>query len=277
MGNCLVTKLKESIQNENLPLLGAFKIDVNFVDELSSYGLFFQNSEECTMRIVGNGVMSPYNDLHDPRTEQIFSPNQRTYYFSPGNYTIYFENKYALTAFSTAAASATYNVFSLNVEDLEYIEGLSLLALTGSKQGNINVLKTTVLDTLRLYACSNLSGVVDLVSRSSALKRFDYQDSSLPLVFDFTPNKALEYVSLRGSINVTGSILSLASAINLSTLYLRYTQIEGEITDLADLMVQNRNSGTLVIEGNTRITHNGNTFNESTKTITFSNGSYTIA
>lgn len=93
---------------------------------------------------------------------------------------------------------------------------------------------------------------------------------------------AIEYLSLNGN-KAVGDLVNLAGLVNLTTLNLtrsgRDSLITGSIEDFAEAQIANgRTSGTLSILCNGIITYNNSPINNGgTKTITYSDGNYTVA
>ena len=78
---------------------------------------------------------------------------------------------------------------------------------------------------------------------------------------------------------IEGNLKDLGAMTLLTYVAIADSSVTGDIIDLADAQISNgRTSGTLQVVGNGLITHDGNVVaNNSSKTITFSSGSYSVS
>lgn len=221
--NCLVTKLKDTVENSNLPVLNTLIIDVKsnagYSSNMSS--IMFKASEALVIKTTGSGYFATtFAGLDDPSerlTELTVNANtnQRLYFYN-GNYQIYVNNKYTLTelTFYNSAGHAS-QVFSFDLEDIEYSRGITSIRTYGTAKGDISKLsKMTDLVILNLTLATLTSGNVNSLEALSKL----------------------ETIQFYGCQNISGSIEYLAKK-NLSVLGIDGTHITSTVENLVSLLV----------------------------------------
>lgn len=244
MGNCLVTKLKSVVNNDNLDYFDGIKITVKpFEGYADSCFLRFVNATEAFEVFCpdGGNHLSTSSDLSNA-TSSITVPaaqmsNFNIYVDKTTEYSIVLKCKYS----SVNTMYFYGKVINIDVSDFKYMTGINGF---------------TCYDT-------TASGDINQFTEISALISFIVRGSSA---------------------NATGNLSTFNSAKNLLTLFVGTGGFTGEIKDLADAQVAGgspRTSGSLAITSNGFLTLNGvlvpyNT----TKTITFDStlpGGYSIA
>ena len=140
-----------------------------------------------------------------------------------------------------------------------------------------------IVDTGYILDCIWCSTPLRLLHQRTLQQLVDYCGGSpKELVFGYNLNNIATLTTLHlYQENVTGDIVNLGKSTSLAFLYLFGTQCYGTIESLAEAQIANgRTSGTLELNGNGIITYNGVAIPAgfaNKKTITFSNGSYTVA
>lgn len=221
--NCLVTKLKGTVENSNLSVLNTLIIDVKsnagYSSNMSS--IMFKASEALVIKTTGSGYFATtFAGLDDPATRLTeltinANTNQRLY-FSNGNYQIYVNNKYTLTelTFYNNAGPAS-QIFSFDMEGIEYSSGITSIRTYGTAKGDV----------------SNLSKMTDMVILNLTLATLVSGDISSLSALD-----KLETVQFYGCPNISGSIEYLAKK-NLSALGIDGTQITSTVEDIVELLI----------------------------------------
>lgn len=142
MGNCLVTKLNEVVQNENLPklgglILGKLKAGENTLSQLNGY----VDGEGVSVGMSGAGSSMTYKGsaVSNPFTLTLESKRGSNTYFYAGSEDslIYVDNKYDLATLFISGSNAK---FELNVifddfyclTKLYYLEAEFLISMYGS-------------------------------------------------------------------------------------------------------------------------------------------------
>lgn len=97
MGNCLVTKLKGTVDNPNLPKLGEFRIEIGVKPNVTApFWVFGQGVMKITVEGDGHFYKGTYDNQTDVTTE-LNLINTRGYRISEGNSIIHITPKYGLT------------------------------------------------------------------------------------------------------------------------------------------------------------------------------------
>lgn len=232
MKNCLESKIKGSIDYNDLPVFMELVIKSNPVETPAALNRYLEleASEEVTVTFNGGGYYSlSFAGLDTDRFTTLVLPANTTkgIYISNGDYEISFSNKYAMKKIRNGANLSNDTSIKVNCSALSYLTELVDLKLTKAIFGSID-------DTARLDALSTL-----LIDRSG---------------------------------EVTGNISSLGEFISIESLTIAGSEnIVGSLESLASGMVANgRESGTLTFISNTKVTYNGVVIGGGiSKTITF--------
>lgn len=123
MGNCFVTKLKESVNNDSLEYLNNLKIIVHSVSNpnANNFSIFVGTSSANTLNIIGDGHFTDGSFTEDRGKTAPTNANQK---FANGNYTMLLP----LTTITSIKAGSVdpWNVTDWQVDGLDY-ERLCLL------------------------------------------------------------------------------------------------------------------------------------------------------
>lgn len=161
MGNCLVTKLKESVNNDNLSKLGELKFSVTKgnITNPNQQELRLSTNDKIHVRVNGNGGFAKsVAELSTPLTDlDIYNTDgEVTLYFINDDYNVFISNKESIvnlkmmtvtTILSVnsnefAGATSLETLFANMVGDIKYLKYSSSLAdvrlpLQGSTYGNL--------------------------------------------------------------------------------------------------------------------------------------------
>ena len=258
MNNCRLIELKDSFNTNYLESLGGLKVVFSSQTPTGfSLGLRVKNMSKLVKVVSTNTQMSQVRTFENPFTEFTIPDSGHSFYFWPNGY-------------------------------------------NGDKDCFINIVDTGyILDCiwcstpLRLLHQRTLQQLVDYCGGSPKELVFGYNLNNPHRAYNDICNKGVTGdLSVLNNIatlttlhlyqeNVTGDIVNLGKSTSLAFLYLFGTQCYGTIESLAEAQIANgRTSGTLELNGNGIITYNGVAIPAgfaNKKTITFSNGSYTVA
>lgn len=185
MKNCLVTKLKAVVDNNDLEYLGGIEFIVNSESDITGQVVRSIDTDNARITVIGNGTMtvntSPATTYGDGETFVI--PNlARTLTFSAGNYKVRIDNKYALADLRfggvtwkslnqvkncndlTILVVTTLGYVPGNLSSLEGMTKLTQLALdrTYGYTGNIKSLgKLTSLTSLNITKNSSYASLIE--------------------------------------------------------------------------------------------------------------------
>lgn len=193
MENCLVTKLKSEVNNNNLERFD--KIHLRLVPAPSPRRWVVKNITQ-NFKVEGNGAIAlSVAELEtDPKTELTVTAGNsevNVYFSNTTTYDVYISNKSNLTYYNS-------NVVN-NIEDVEWCLGLTYISADwGYMTGNIRALsKLTELRTISI-AINDLEGNLSSLSELTKVTSIDFTRN--------TPG------------NLTGNIASLAKLTSLTNI-----------------------------------------------------------
>lgn len=212
MGNCLVTKLKGTVQNSNLLRVGEMRICVHRIDNPSSetQRINLNFTEDVKLEIIGDGYFTNNTLVSNLGKSLIAKANVETLvYFSNGDFEIAILNKYALTKIN---AKTSKKAAIKDIVDLKYSSSLSYLAINSVENvGYFSDIKSlTNLNYLSVYNANINGNLSDLKS----LTNLDY------LIIGNTSNKT------------TGNVSSLKDMTRLNTLTIQNSDVIGDLATL---------------------------------------------
>ena len=212
MGNCLVTKLKGTVQNSNLFRGGEMRICVHRIDNPSSetQRINLNFTEDVKLEIIGNGYFTNNTLVSNLGKSLIAKANVETLvYVSNGDFEIAILNKYALTKISTSTNKKTA---IKDIADLKYSSGLNYLSTNSVENvGYFSDIKS--LTNLGYLATSN-ANINGNLSDLKPLTNLGY------LIIGNTSNKT------------TGNVSSLKNMTKLNTLAILNSDVIGDLATL---------------------------------------------
>lgn len=289
--NCLVTKLKGSVNNDKLLKLGELRIEFQNVGDRK----YFTVKYDADARI----------ELKDAVFESDYSQYGNAMDVTSGSYGISFSakpsrasllNKYHITELALYDSGAAFDLEQLemckalnrldantvpvygNVKHLLPLDNLSDVNVSASNvEGDISGLAVKSLRKLQFSNCNNLTGNIAAISSLTNLTTLSF--SSCPNVYGDISSLS-EMASLTElsfySTKISGDISSIFKLKNLSNLDLSGTSVSGEINTLFSKMKEaGRTSGTFSVKLNDKCTYNGATDTGRTVVLDFSAGAIT--
>lgn len=242
----LVTKLSEVIENPMLPKIDEIVLSTSKIS--SSYSSSFElilstfTSQQFTIEIVGNGYFSQtYDGLSDVSQRM----TKGTFQGTNGNQLFYFSN-------------GNYAIKINNKNNITRVR----LQKYGSR------VEPSVIDAdIRDFKYMQCLQFLNLDRTNSTGN-----------IADCPNNNFIQQFSAQNKF-IKGNLKDLGAMTLLTYVTIADSSVTGDIIDLADAQIANgRTSGTLEVVGNGIITHDGNVVeNNSSKTITFSSGSYFVS
>ena len=156
MGNCLINQLKESVNNDNLIVIGGMRIKNNVVSNptANTQSITFHNlGNDVTLEIINNDTSNSHHftdsNLTADLNTSMVSPGSYSYftvYVTPGS-EILVKKKYdLLSMIEITLDGIKYNSWSFNIEDLKY-NGINNIRLTKSCTGDTASLKRKALNS----------------------------------------------------------------------------------------------------------------------------------
>lgn len=249
MGNCLITKLKGSIDNELIPKVGELHVGFEKTEQDVTV-MHFGSRKESTMRIVGDSYFTDKNGKTNLGKIKVLNPNiEQDVYMNNSTFDLFIDNKYSIYNFTNYKID-TYPSFkdkiSLDINALKYSNLHRFILQNSYIEGDISALgNSTNLITLYAYCCPNIYGNTSSLSKLRNLSRVNFNlspniDSNLE---DFINN-----VNLVELVGIKSGDLSVLKNLNL----LEQISVNDEVT--GDLAKVPNSVYFFASEGNKKIT-----------------------
>lgn len=242
MGNCLVTKLKAVVNNDNLEKFGVLVLKTTSKDQ-GAYKLSVSMQNPGTIDAVDGGTIKSYGRGGTTDTHQdipALTPEGTTW-------------KAALSTENTFELKNKYDLLTLSMFSDEYYDNFDLAQLKGCY--NLKVFTGCV--TGNLSSISELTSLTKLnLTRASNSRKLKGDISSLASLLNLTN------LGLDRNTALTGSISDLGTLVNLKELAMRDTGVVGAIEEFVAAQIGNgrNNCESLATSAfNTAITFKGST------------------
>lgn len=229
MGNCLVTKLKGSVNDTSILRLGELRVHFNKVSAPTgaTQGINVTFDKECSLEVLGSDE-AHFTDvtLAENNGKKISAPvGTKDIVVSNNDCDVAILNKYAITSFQTTNYNYKTSGESkaVNINDFKYSKRLTQLDV-GRMQasGDIEILKDfTNLTSFNAYGCTNITGDISNLKNLTSLTSI-----------------------ILNSVSVTGDIANLSGMTGLTSLDIANTKVTGNIevlknmTSLASLNIE---------------------------------------
>ena len=212
MENCLVTKLKGTVDNNNLPIFDAVRIHINSTAASSAAQSdrgFSCNAYPMTTltleNIGGSFVNSEGQIIGDGKTLTINNtPTPTNFYYSANTTMILVKGKQNIYTLSVPDGNCTY----IDFEDIGYASKLQSFAVCGAGQtGDLSDLSLLKLTSLTING-SPITGNISSLAKMTTLNYVNFLSNSIIIEGDFA-SWAPYYTSAK-TVNVTtGSVSKL--------------------------------------------------------------------
>lgn len=250
MGNCKITKLIDSVDNENLLDYGSFKINRKSSDSYDAAKAYviFRASANFTVTTKGDGYMAESAEgLSDPELRftsfDIAANYSKTLYFSNGDYPVHISAKYTFTRLSTDTSSDS--LFEVDLNDFAFDSSVTSVDFRNSNakvSGDLLSFKDSSIATLIIAGLldidavnSNVSG--DISNLDSAKEIVLVGQSEVYGDISSLSN-AVEIINVTHT-NVEGTAQDLGGFASLKRFFIGNTNITGSVEELVDTLVDN--------------------------------------
>jgi hypothetical protein len=240
--NCLVTKLKGTVDNPNLPLYGYIKVNVVYNPSVNTPQVINFNVDSQLMpdglivKSVGGNYIAATAEALDtnPVNELTLSPGIQRAYFKNANYSILISNRYSYIS----VIETQSKILEVDLDEFKYLTGMGSLQIGDVQaKGDIGVLKDKLSNRLAVmdYGGINLYGSV--TGFANTLEYFQIQATaentrvSGSVDYTFTGNQTLRRLFLSNMKNISGNIALLSSPA-LTIVGLQNSGITGSINSL---------------------------------------------
>jgi hypothetical protein len=240
--NCLVTKLKGTVDNPNLPLYAYIKVNVVYDPSVNTPQVINFKVDSQLMpdglivKSVGGNYIAATAEALDtnPVNELTFGPGTQHAYFKNANYSILISNKYSYIS----VIETPSKILEVDLNEFKYLTGMgSLQSGDVHAKGDIGGLKDKLSNRLAVmdYGGTNLYG--NVTGFANTLEYFQVQATaentrvtgSVDSVF--TGNQTLRMLFLSNMKNVSGNIALLSSPA-LTVAGLQNSGITGSINSI---------------------------------------------
>jgi hypothetical protein len=212
MGNCLVTKLKGTVQNSDLLRVGELRICVHKIDNPSSetQRINLNFTEDVKLEIIGDGYFTNATLVSNLGKSLTAKANTESLvYVSNGDFEIAILNKYALTKINTRTNKKTA---IKDIADLKYSSSINYIAVNSVE----NVSYFSDLKSLKTLTYLSISNA----NINGNLSDLEPLTNLLYLIIGNTSNK------------ITGNVSSLKAITKLNTLVILNSDVTGDLATL---------------------------------------------
>ena len=233
MSECLVTKLKSSVNDDYLRKMGELRFDIN---STSSHSIQLNvASSNAVLRIVGDGTYTPDGGSPTKECKLITDWNNGT--LSAGKYTVFISDKYNLRFNSSWSGSYSdrWGV-SMDMKELQYSSFIVQCS----------------------FAFTSVYGSISDIPSAPSVTTVNFSNTKV-----------------EGDVSVIGGKFYNATEI----LFSEVPTVYGTLESMLNLMVsKGRNSGTCkVYMRDSGVTYQGEPVTDGYKTVTFTQGSYSVS
>lgn len=231
--NCLVTKLKSSVNNESLLTLGKIIVDVLQVDNMpvSDRSLSLTGTGTITLKVISGSIY--FTDSTGSQNQGTTKTGNNTIgcYVSNGNGKIEISSKYDVNVLGSS--SSLYEYFSINCAQFDYLnanhdnENVSI-KLPAKASGDIGLMYNINLKSLDVQYSKNVYGNIHCKSYGSGGMLFINNSAA---GIDFS-NEDVDFaeIQVQNNKNVTGTLADCVS-LNLTRLSAYNSTLTGSVED----------------------------------------------
>lgn len=212
--NCLVTKLKASVDNNSLVKIGEFIWHLNLSERKKVKVSWSSNAslENGHLEILGENNLYFTSDADGTQNQSKTAFNSYVY-FPVGEYDVLVTNKYGIITLEEC--------YGLNLDNLKYSEELYFLSASNATGSIESVLNKPIKYGLSISKSPTLYGSIS-----------GWGDKNCEIRITYCPN-------------VTGELTSLASIDSTNLISIVQTKISGSIEDFVAALVAKNNASYL--------------------------------
>lgn len=220
MGNCLITKLKESVDNANLPIFNALRINVNHskADSIAQSDRYITLRGNAANSVIVKNVGGYFCDSSGENLQSevtVGSSNAAPFYTAETDQIIIC-NKENLVFLSLYTSSDNIDTLNIEFEDFKYLPSLEYASMGGNSQNGFltDIIECPSLTTLNINS-TNIKGDI------AALKDLNLTGTMLYSSGIYGDVESLIYKS-DGTLRPAGTLqlMPYANKIKLNGSYL---------------------------------------------------------
>lgn len=228
MENCLVTKLKGTVENDNLNFLGSVVTGLNSSGNDVSVTLAANSSDTLKVTVIGDGTLKNIDKTINYGKSR--ENNGSMYVKFDGGGKLKIDNKYKIT---TLDLTSNENVPIIDFSSLAYMELLSVLRLNKTAFGDISEIKgINGLTSLVISGDGLIKGdITQLVNSCSNLSNIIISSTGITInMNNITDNRAAQITSfVFFNTPTAGTIESFGKLISVEQLSFSSTQVSGSV------------------------------------------------
>ncbi len=225
MAKCFITRLKGSVTNDTLPILGAVRVNVvgeeNLANTISGNLTF--NGSKCNWKGTSGCTLPSYPDYELNRYNVVTTKEAKGL--------LLLTDKYSLKEIDTSYGYGA----CVKLSDLSYCKNLYVLVISNSYQeGDLSEISDFNLKSLNVGK-SKITGSLDSLSKMTSLTNINISDTSISGdIANLAGNKNISIVNI-GNSHVYGSLSSLIGCSKISKIYsMNNSVVEGNLEDFAN-------------------------------------------
>lgn len=251
----LITKLKGSVNNDNLPKLGVITLKAKQVNgTLTSEQQYMRlnakdvsNANPVVVSVDGNGYFTiGSSSTHLTSYNIVNSGSNADFHFSNGNYNVYISDKYRVTLITLGGYSTsgnTQHVLNLDLSMLSYATSFaSLQASYHSLSGNIEHLAHSPLTSLQIANVPDVYGDISAFTELTNLNAFNsgVEGDLSDIMENPISTSSMNFAScpkISGNVASCAKVMPSVRTFNLADS----SNIEGNFKDFIEGLWSNRN------------------------------------
>ena len=225
MTKCFITRLKGSVTNDTLPILGAIRVNVVGEENLANTvsGNLTFNGSKCNWKGTSGCTLPSYPDYELNRYNVVTTKEAKGL--------LLLTDKYSLKELDTSYGYGA----CVKLSDLSYCKNLYVLAISNSYQeGDLSEISDLNLKSLNV-AKSKITGSLDSLSKMTSLTSITINNTSISGdIANLAGNKNMSMVNINDS-HVYGSLSSLIGCSKITKIIaMNNSVVEGNLEDFAN-------------------------------------------
>jgi hypothetical protein len=228
MENCLVTKLKGTVENDNLNFLGSVVTGLNSIGNDVSITLEANSSDTLKVTVIGDGTLKTIDKTIDYGKSR--ENNGSMYVKFDGGGKLKIDNKYKI---KTLDISSNENKLLIDLSCLAYMESLSTIALNNTAFGDVSEIKgINSLNSLIITRNPQAKGdITQLVNSCSNLSNISIFNTDITIdvnnITDSISTQLTQFVF--SGTPMVGTIESFGKFINVEQMSFADVQVTGSV------------------------------------------------
>lgn len=242
--DCLVTKLKGSINDESLLKLGEIRISKSKYsgEDKSSQCFELSFNKSVILQIIGDGYFTDENLTENQGKSKSVEGNDTNVklYVSNDDFQLSISDKYSLTKMdlnpSTPLATSIGTKILLDgIDSLKFSKNIQKISLDKGNSGNLSSISELKELTTLYLAASSVTGDIKNLANLNKLEIIQLNNSVSGDIAVLANMEKLSIFQIVGQVpSIYGNISSLVGKSSLQTFVCTYNHITGDISSFSD-------------------------------------------